>query len=165
VARKPPTSDVSLRAAPSTHDPPVRGVYASLSTKASHVCFRLANPPCFLSIFRARGCPAPFSTLAEFLRVAVRMLKVGGTLVYSTCTLTPEENEEQVASALRHFSCLRLVPALPRVGREGRPGLGLDDGQRRMVQRFEPAEQQCEGFFLAKFVKVGASEGEGVEIG
>ena len=94
------------------------------------------------------------------MRVAVRMLKVGGTLVYSTCTLTPEENEEQVANALRHFPCLRLAPALPRVGREGRPGLGLDEVQRRLVQRFEPSEQQCEGFFLAKFVKMEASEEE-----
>ena len=96
------------------------------------------------------------------------MLKVGGTLVYSTCTLTPEENEEQIANALRHFPCLCLVPALPRVGREGRPGLGLDDAQRRMVQRFEPAEQQCEGFFIAKFVKEAPCSpegGEGVEIG
>ena len=92
------------------------------------------------------------------------MLKVGGTLVYSTCTLTPEENEEQVANALRHFPCLRLVPALPRVGREGRPGLGLDTDQRRMVQRFEPAEQECEGFFLAKFVKQAPSAENAVSV-
>ncbi len=32
----------------------------------------------------------------RLLRSAVRMLKPGGTLVYSTCTLAPEENEGQV---------------------------------------------------------------------
>ena len=29
-------------------------------------------------------------------------------LVYSTCTITPQENEEQVAWALKSFPCLRL---------------------------------------------------------
>ena len=36
------------------------------------------------------------------------MLKKGGVLVYSTCTITPQENEEQVAWALKSFPCLRL---------------------------------------------------------
>ena len=35
-----------------------------------------------------------------FLWSAVRMLRAGGVLVYSTCTITPAENEAQV-SALR----------------------------------------------------------------
>ena len=30
---------------------------------------------------------------AEILRTAAKYLKSGGTLVYSTCTLAPEENE------------------------------------------------------------------------
>ena len=88
-----------------------------------------------------------------FLWVAVQMLRVGGTLVYSTCTLTAEENEGQVALALRAYPCLRLVQAAPRVGSEGRAGLGLSEAQRVLVQRFEPREGG-EGFFIAKFVKV-----------
>merc|ERR1719428_1320443 len=36
----------------------------------------------------------------HFLRTASRLLRPGGTLVYSTCTLTAEENEENVAWAL-----------------------------------------------------------------
>ena len=39
---------------------------------------------------------------------AVGLLKEGGVLVYSTCTITPQENEQQVAWALRSFPCLRL---------------------------------------------------------
>lgn len=39
---------------------------------------------------------------------AVGLLKEGGVLVYSTCTLTPQENEQQVAWALKSFPCLRL---------------------------------------------------------
>lgn len=39
----------------------------------------------------------------ELLESAVHAAKVGGRIVYSTCTLTPEENEEVVASILRKF--------------------------------------------------------------
>lgn len=41
---------------------------------------------------------------------AVRLLKKGGVLVYSTCTVTLAENEEQVAWALDTFPCLSLQP-------------------------------------------------------
>ena len=44
-----------------------------------------------------------------FLLQAVGLLKDGGVLVYSTCTITPQENEEQVAWALKCFPCLKLA--------------------------------------------------------
>jgi len=37
------------------------------------------------------------------------LLKPGGILVFSTCTLLPEENEKQVAWALETFPELTLV--------------------------------------------------------
>ncbi|TSC58104.1 MAG: 16S rRNA (cytosine1407-C5)-methyltransferase [Candidatus Peregrinibacteria bacterium Greene0416_19] len=40
----------------------------------------------------------------ELLEAGVHAAKVGGTIVYSTCTLTPEENEEVVRSILNKFS-------------------------------------------------------------
>eukprot|EP00329_Picozoa_sp_Boothbay-MS584-11_P003231 28523_5 len=43
------------------------------------------------------------------LRWAVKLLKPGGTLVYSTCTFNPAENEANVAHALCAFP-LELVP-------------------------------------------------------
>lgn len=39
----------------------------------------------------------------ELLTAAVHACKVGGRIVYSTCTLTPEENEELVFSVLKLF--------------------------------------------------------------
>ncbi|KAL8165101.1 UNVERIFIED_CONTAM: putative methyltransferase nsun6 [Gekko kuhli] len=44
----------------------------------------------------------------KLFRVAVQLLKPGGTLIYSTCTITLSENEEQVAWALQTFPCLQL---------------------------------------------------------
>ncbi len=39
----------------------------------------------------------------ELLESAVHAAKVGGLIVYSTCTLTPEENEEVIVSILQKF--------------------------------------------------------------
>ena len=44
-----------------------------------------------------------------FLLQAVGLLKDGGVLVYSTCTIIPQENEEQVAWAQKSFPCLKLA--------------------------------------------------------
>jgi 16S rRNA C967 or C1407 C5-methylase (RsmB/RsmF family) len=40
---------------------------------------------------------------------AIKLLKPGGTLVYSTCTITLEENEEQVGWILNKFNNMKLV--------------------------------------------------------
>lgn len=45
----------------------------------------------------------------ELLESAVHACKVGGRIVYSTCTLTPEENEEVVRSVLNKFSTQLVV--------------------------------------------------------
>uniref|UniRef100_A0ABM5GNF8 tRNA (Cytosine(72)-C(5))-methyltransferase NSUN6 isoform X2 n=1 Tax=Pogona vitticeps TaxID=103695 RepID=A0ABM5GNF8_9SAUR len=49
----------------------------------------------------------------KLLRVAVHLLKPGGILVYSTCTITLSENEEQVAWMLETFPCLQLQSQQP----------------------------------------------------
>lgn len=40
---------------------------------------------------------------------AVHLLKPGGILVYSTCTISPEENEAQVTWFLENFMEFELV--------------------------------------------------------
>lgn len=52
----------------------------------------------------------------DFVFQAVKLLKKGGVLVYSTCTVTLAENEEQVAWALRMFPCLSLQPQVSLTG-------------------------------------------------
>ncbi|KAL2761432.1 tRNA (cytosine(72)-C(5))-methyltransferase NSUN6 isoform 2 [Daubentonia madagascariensis] len=109
--------------------------------------------------------------------VAVQLLKPGGVLVYSTCTITLAENEEQVSWALTTFPCLQLQPQEPQIGGEGMKGAGLSLEQLKQLQRFDPsavplqdtdidslrgattedmmqlANKDCIGFFIAKFIK------------
>ncbi len=46
----------------------------------------------------------------RLLEAAVRLLKPGGRLLYTTCSLLPEENEENIRWLLRRHSELRIVP-------------------------------------------------------
>jgi 16S rRNA (cytosine967-C5)-methyltransferase len=45
----------------------------------------------------------------EILRRVAKLLKPGGILVYSTCSLEPEENEEAVQEFLLEFPKWQLV--------------------------------------------------------
>jgi 16S rRNA C967 or C1407 C5-methylase (RsmB/RsmF family) len=70
----------------------------------------------------------------------------------------PQENEENVAYALRSFPELELMPQPDhlRIGSPGLAGCGLDDAQCAMVQRFDPTQPGGDshiGFFVARFMK------------
>ncbi|KAG9476577.1 hypothetical protein GDO78_003231 [Eleutherodactylus coqui] len=114
----------------------------------------------------------------KLFSTAVSLLKPGGTLVYSTCTITLSENEQLVAWALTTFPCLQLHPQDPRIGGDGLMGAGLSPDQLKLLQRFDPslaelhdfdindgtledqdrtllANTDTIGFFIAKFVKQG----------
>jgi 16S rRNA (cytosine967-C5)-methyltransferase len=61
---------------------------------------------------RWRLTPADFSRMQErqiaIVRTVVRLLKLGGVVVYSTCSLEPEENEQVAQQVLAETSILRL---------------------------------------------------------
>jgi 16S rRNA (cytosine967-C5)-methyltransferase len=67
----------------------------------------------------------------------------GGSIVYSTCSITIEENEMVVEHFLREHPEFELVDALPRLGL---PGLRGQEG----AQRLYPHLNECNGFYLAK---------------
>lgn len=58
---------------------------------------------------------------AQILEGAVRYVKPGGKLLYSTCTLTAEENEENAAriAQAKGFRLLKEETLLPEKGRDG----------------------------------------------
>ncbi|KAJ8940542.1 hypothetical protein NQ318_003385 [Aromia moschata] len=90
----------------------------------------------------------------RLFETAVGLLKVNGTLVYSTCTITLAENEGMVAWALRTFKCLKLVKPSLRLGGPGWGGTSLTEQERNCVQRFGPDQDvDSVGFFFACFVK------------
>lgn len=87
---------------------------------------------------------------------ASRLLKPGGTLVYSTCTFAPEENEAVVTWVLRKNPDLELqaideicVPAYPCLFEWRARRFAMDVSR---CLRIEPSEM-TEGFFIAKFSK------------
>jgi 16S rRNA (cytosine967-C5)-methyltransferase len=45
----------------------------------------------------------------QILRAVIPLLKPGGTLVYSTCSLEKEENEQVVERAQKEFPFLRMI--------------------------------------------------------
>ena len=92
------------------------------------------------------------------MAAAVELLRPGGVLVYSTCTINPQENEEIVAYALHAHPELQLEvpPEGLSIGEPGWAGCGLSEAQRAMVQRFDPSTASGEasiGFFAARFRK------------
>ena len=57
----------------------------------------------------------------DILKVVSRYVKPGGKLVYSTCTLTPEEDEENAAWAAEElgFTLKKEVKVFPGADRDG----------------------------------------------
>jgi len=84
---------------------------------------------------------------------AVKCLKKGGEIVYSTCTHSPEENEVVVSFALENFPLEVEQVFLPV---KCRPGIGEWNGKKfdKSVQkccRVYPHDNDTEGFFVSKF--------------
>jgi 16S rRNA C967 or C1407 C5-methylase (RsmB/RsmF family) len=95
------------------------------------------------------------------LRRAVQATRPGGTVVYSTCTFAPEENEAVLSYVLGEEDC-RLVPF--EVPIETRPGVTEWDGETfdpsvTRAHRVYPHLSDTGGFFCAK-LRVGGDDGE-----
>ncbi len=92
---------------------------------------------------------------------AVKCLKVGGEIVYSTCTHSPEENELVVSFALKNFPLKIEKVELPL---KCRPGVKewkdekFEEGVEKCC-RIYPQDNDSEGFFVSKFKLVKEIEG------
>ena len=96
------------------------------------------------------------------LRSAVKTLRAGGYLIYSTCTFAIEENEMQIDALLSEFPELSLVRVKPELEKNTADGVVFDGAQHsdlNLCRRFYPHRQKGEGQFFAVMKKYGDSEG------
>ncbi|MGB9154674.1 MAG: RsmB/NOP family class I SAM-dependent RNA methyltransferase, partial [Alphaproteobacteria bacterium] len=89
------------------------------------------------------GLEKLLNTQAEILDSAARLVKGGGKLIYATCSLLPDENEQQIEKFLAAHPDFTLTPC----GLEGADYLALS-----------PAQHSTDGFFAAVMTKAKAIE-------
>ncbi len=100
---------------------------------------------------------------AEILDCAVKMLKDGGYIVYSTCTFSLEENEMMVDSFLERYPEFELVPTTQRVQENTTDGVSFDGckcDNLHYTRRCYPHKTKGEGQFVAVFHNIAESNTE-----
>jgi len=83
----------------------------------------------------------------SILKAAAKAVRPGGLLIYSTCSLEPEENDEQVDAFLAADSAWKLEPPAD----DAVPNDVLDDGKLRVL----PHRHGTDGAFAARLRRVG----------
>lgn len=130
----------------------------------------LLDPPCtglgtlhkspeVLSWWTPHHCERMAASQKSLMISAVKALRPGGVLCYSTCTLTPEENEEIVDFALKEFPVELETFSIPAL--KLRPGLTKFGGriyhpELQKTARVYPSENESEGFFIARLRKTAS---------
>ncbi len=95
----------------------------------------------------------------KLLVSAIKSAKVGAEIIYSTCTLTIEENEFVLHKILNKYPVeieefdlpLKHIPGFTKFGEIGNPKLALS-------KRIIPWDNNSEGFFVAKLRKIDSTE-------
>jgi 16S rRNA (cytosine1407-C5)-methyltransferase len=92
----------------------------------------------------------------RLLYAAWSALKPGGVLVYSTCTLAPDENEVQIHKMLERFEDCQLLPIKLQGTDKLTPVTNWNEKQLnpevKNTLRLKPTSS-TEGFFIAKMLK------------
>lgn len=109
----------------------------------------------------------------ELLEAAIHAVKIGGRIVYSTCTLTPEENEDVVISVLKKFEgqvevvdprTLKMVNGKWQMDKAIEDSIRVQASLQQNHQspinnypflRLWPQTYDSEGFFCAVLTKTG----------
>lgn len=88
--------------------------------------------------------------------------KTGGYIVYSTCSVSVEENEQVVQYALRKRPNVKLVETGLVFGRDGFVNyMGKSfDPRMKFTKRYYPHAYNVDGFFVSKFKKTGPTSAD-----
>ncbi|MDZ7766181.1 MAG: RsmB/NOP family class I SAM-dependent RNA methyltransferase [Melioribacteraceae bacterium] len=91
---------------------------------------------------------------------AIKMAKIGGEIVYSTCTMTVEENEFVVNKVLSNYPVELAEIELPVKSNEGFTSYNGEQFSDELskTKRIIPWEINSEGFFVAKLRKTGETD-------
>jgi len=101
-------------------------------------------------------------TQRKLAEAALKILKVGGTMIYSTCTLAPEEDEMVVDYLIKNFNIEVEKIVLPL-----KFGCGVCEWEEKKMAedvkkclRLYPQDNNTDGFFVAKIKKLSDKEVE-----
>ncbi|MBP3507031.1 MAG: RsmB/NOP family class I SAM-dependent RNA methyltransferase [Lachnospiraceae bacterium] len=124
--------------------------------------FRKANA--MVKAWESNGVEMFVNLQQSILREMVKCLRPGGTLVYSTCTFSPEENEQAMDYLLELDSDLELVELPMYKGFDkGHPEWSLTKNPEvQKCRRLWPHHIQGEGHFVAMLHKKEGMNGHGV---
>jgi tRNA (cytosine49-C5)-methyltransferase len=93
----------------------------------------------------------------ELILTCYDLLKAGGIMVYSTCTLEPEENEEVIDYLIKNRTGVDILPIELDIVK-GKPIMEFEgkkyDDKIKNVLRIWPQDNDTEGFFVCKIKKI-----------
>lgn len=114
-----------------------------------------------------------YSVKRKLMKQGWAMLKQEGIMVYSTCSLTIEQNENNVAWFLSQHSDAELEPlpnlhsleiklaSIKCISLEPKPDKSIQDAIHKYCMRFDPLTSRTSGFFLARFRKKTSNTNSG----
>jgi 16S rRNA (cytosine967-C5)-methyltransferase len=91
-------------------------------------------------------------TQQRLLEKAYSLLKVGGELIYSTCSLQPEEGENAIGSFLKKHKTMQRLPFDDNDIPYGEPLL-TKEGDIRLLPCYFETYGGVDGFFISRLVK------------
>ncbi len=102
------------------------------------------------------------------LKKAIQLVRVGGEVLYSTCTFSPEENEKVLHEVLKFYgSSIKILPiSLPL---KSSPGILSWEGEKFFPQvenarRIYPHQNNTGGFFLALIKKLDSTSSKKIPV-
>jgi 16S rRNA (cytosine967-C5)-methyltransferase len=108
---------------------------------------------------RVEDLPRQAVRQRAILHSALRSVRDGGRVVYATCSLEPEENEQVVAAVLAENPETMQISILPSLVGMAKSGVLTNDGAKRLSERVSaegalrllPGVFGTDGFFVALF--------------
>ncbi len=132
-----------------------------LDIKFTHI---LLDAPCsgnycveknFFTLRSIEGILQRSKLQKELLRAAYKSLDKNGILVYSTCSLEPEEDELMIDWFIQTYPDMKLIDTELTIGDEGLTKVFETtlNPSLKLTRRFWPYKTETEGFFIAKLQK------------